>query len=702
LANRFADVVNVKDFGAIGDGVTDDTAAIQAAINSVSLNGGGSVFVPFGTYKCTSALIIGSIRLFGDGTDILAKGGSVLDFSSAPSNIQAVTITSGTSSRLEGAVIENLQIWGNTSRPTVGSGSIGLKIVGVIGFIVHNVEVYGFDIGTFVTCTSSFGVSSGGIMEMCRFENNGTAAMKNDSCIESIFLRCKFGVANYGIWILSNGNTVNSCNGNQWIGGTSIANSISQFINCIKIDDGFYNSFKDMAFEQSSGYGIKISTPPAANQNATTHASFDNIWMDGTTGGIDCYNANISVVNSRIRAHYGSNVNCVILDSDSSLNLQGTRSIFSNNYIAWTSPNKGISILRYRQASFIGNIISSEGGNADPFVTFGATSSRCNISKNICDGPASPGWGGTLGQNVFDNIIGLRSEDFAKSFKPSTNLDVSGSYQFSLISGNPVYSQRSGVNAYDAASQIVRMGGGAAQINLGATSSTDGSYLSMPSNTDIGMYRGWAANGTGFTPIASFRISTGSTFDSGALTFWTTPTSGTETRRVIVDENGNLGPVTDNAYTLGGSGLRWSSIWSANGTIQTSDERTKKDIEESPLGLDFINSLNPVAYKFKIGGNKVIRQVYRDTDGNEVESNAEGANPAEIIVEEIEGKRTHYGLLAQQVKAALPEGVDFGGWILTDKDDPNSEQGLRYEEFVAPLIKAVKELTARVVELESR
>jgi hypothetical protein len=63
LANRFADVVNVKDFGAVGDGVTDDTAAIQAAIDYAE----GEVYFPVGNYKISSSLNINnnSIRLVG-------------------------------------------------------------------------------------------------------------------------------------------------------------------------------------------------------------------------------------------------------------------------------------------------------------------------------------------------------------------------------------------------------------------------------------------------------------------------------------------------------------------------------------------------------------------------------------------------------------------------------------------------------------
>jgi len=57
IQSKLRDVVSVKDFGAVGDGVTDDTTAIQAALNFCETNGFSISGVP-GTYKITSTLVI--------------------------------------------------------------------------------------------------------------------------------------------------------------------------------------------------------------------------------------------------------------------------------------------------------------------------------------------------------------------------------------------------------------------------------------------------------------------------------------------------------------------------------------------------------------------------------------------------------------------------------------------------------------------
>lgn len=68
LGERFADVVNVRDFGAVGDGVTDDTAAIQAAIDRAAKKG-CKVFMPStgAAYVTSESIIIKrGVSVFGD------------------------------------------------------------------------------------------------------------------------------------------------------------------------------------------------------------------------------------------------------------------------------------------------------------------------------------------------------------------------------------------------------------------------------------------------------------------------------------------------------------------------------------------------------------------------------------------------------------------------------------------------------------
>jgi hypothetical protein len=160
--------------------------------------------------------------------------------------------------------------------------------------------------------------------------------------------------------------------------------------------------------------------------------------------------------------------------------------------------------------------------------------------------------------------------------------------------------------------------------------------------------------------------------------------------KLVLQSGGTLRAAADNSSALGTTSFRFTNVCAVNGTIQTSDLREKKDIQTSNLGLEFITKLNPVSYKWKVGHNDVSSE----EDG--VDEN--GEVKYKQIITPIEGKRTHYGLIAQEVKEVLGD-VDFGGFI---HDDESDIMGLRYDQFISPLIKAIQEQQAQIEELKSK
>jgi hypothetical protein len=162
-----------------------------------------------------------------------------------------------------------------------------------------------------------------------------------------------------------------------------------------------------------------------------------------------------------------------------------------------------------------------------------------------------------------------------------------------------------------------------------------------------------------------------------------------------IQTGGSVYPTDDGTRYLGYSGNRWNTVYATTGTINTSDQNEKTDIADSDLGLNFINALRPVSFKWidRGGGEAGVRTHY-GLLGQEVESVLGDAAPTTAI----------WTKSAIPASAAVEETYNDNGTIEMEGKAAVEEhdlQGLRYEELISPLIKAIQELTARVAALEA-
>jgi hypothetical protein len=216
------------------------------------------------------------------------------------------------------------------------------------------------------------------------------------------------------------------------------------------------------------------------------------------------------------------------------------------------------------------------------------------------------------------------------------------------------------------------------QNALGSTTTADG-------NTGLGYSAGYGnTTGAGNTFVGA-SSGTGPIHATGSdNTFVGSQSGGTATDTVNANALGR-GVKSESGYTT--VGIDGSDIRAANGTATwatVSDRRVKKDIEDSTVGLNFINDLRPRTFKYKNKGD--IPEEFRGYEEGSTES--------------YKYSTTNHGFIAQEVKAVIDNHTDIAdGFKLWDVRD-TGQQEVAEAALIPMLVKAIQELSAEVEKLK--
>jgi len=232
----------------------------------------------------------------------------------------------------------------------------------------------------------------------------------------------------------------------------------------------------------------------------------------------------------------------------------------------------------------------------------------------------------------YDSSIGFTNYNVAVGYEALRGSNTAIGYQTLLNNTSGSYNT---ANSYQALSSNTTGSYNTANGNQALTSNTTGNF-----NTAIG--------------FSAF--STGSGYSNATALGYNAEPGASNTVRI-----GN------NAVTSIGGYANWTNV---------SDGRFKKNVQENVIGLEFIKKLRPVTYQLDMNA---IADFNKTPDSLRLPE-SERLKEAEI----------QSGFIAQEVEAAaLSTGYDFHGVDKPQND--TSHYGLRYAEFVVPLVKAVQE-----------
>ena len=310
-------VVNVKDKGATGNGVANDTAAIQAAIDQVG-GTGGTVLVPDGTYMIDA---ITSLNLKSNMTFRMANGAVLKAIPNANEGYSIIKLYGGmTNVNVVGGTLQGERA---NHQGTTGEWGMGVNLLTANNAVVEGVTSKdmwgdGFYVGqesknvTFCSIIAdnnrrqgmSITSADGVVVQNSIFKNtNGTApsdgidiepnegqTVNNVHILNSQF----FDNLADGIELLGNGSSIanividgNTLHDNYagiWMSNAS-GHKITNNIGGHNKEAGIYlnhgasnNTITGNTFNNNGGYGIHLETSGTSNNIITGNTAIQNIW----------------------------------------------------------------------------------------------------------------------------------------------------------------------------------------------------------------------------------------------------------------------------------------------------------------------------------------------------------------------------------------------------------------------------------------